>query len=731
VSRPTRRESLQWGALAALGQGCRPPAPPTTHTLEACRPGAGNEDGYRLWLRYELVGDAALHAAYRDAFAEAVFEGASPTIDGARREIARGLEGLLGSAPVFRSEVRRSGTLVFGTPEKSPIVAALAIGPLRYLGREGFVIRTVTIAGRACTVVAANEDIGLLYGAFRLLRHLQMHRPLESIASEESPRLALRMLNHWDNLDRTVERGYAGASIWNWQELPDVLSPQYEDYARANASLGINGAALTNVNANALVLTPPYLAKVAALANVFRWYGVRVYLTARFSAPIEIGGLSTADPRDPAVTAFWRRKAEEIYRAIPDFGGFLVKANAEGQPGPQDYGRTHAEGANVLADALAAHGGIVVWRAFVYTNRAGEDRAKQAYEEFLPLDGAFRDNVLLQVKNGPIDFQPREPFHPLFGAMKATPLIAEFQITQEYLGFATHLAYLATLFRETLASDTYAAGSGSTVARALHGIAGVANIGSARNWCGHPFGQANWYALGRLAWNPEVTAEAIADEWLRMTFTTDARFVEAAKAMMLGSREAVVDYMTPLGLHHIMAKDTHYGPGPWTSEGRADWTAVYYHRADREGLGFDRGATGSNAIAQYAPPLREQWGSAATCPETLLLWFHHVAWDARMRSGRTLWDELCHKYDDGVANVRAMRTTWGALAPFVDEGRHRHVTELLEVQEREARWWRDACLLYFQTFSNRPLPADSAPASHTLAEYESIQSDKVPGLTPR
>ena len=481
------------------------------------------------------------------------------------------------------------------------------------------------VAGKRATVIAANTDIGVLYGVFRLLQLLQTGQPIDAVSLVEAPRIRHRLLNHWDNLNRTVERGYAGFSLWDWHKLPDYRSPRYTDYARANASIGINGTVLTNVNANATSLTAEYLGKAAALADVFRPYGIRVYLTARFSAPIEIGGLATADPLDPAVAAWWKRKADEIYGFIPDFGGFLVKANSEGQPGPQDYGRTHADGANVLADAVGPHGGIVMWRAFVYSNEVPDDRAKQAYNEFQPLDGKFRPNVLVQVKNGPIDFQPREPFHPLFGAMPKTPLMMEFQITQEYLGFATHLVYLAPLFEETLRADTWAKGEGSTVARvidgSLHGhertgIAGVANIGTDRNWCGSVFACANWYAFGRLAWDHELTSGAIADEWIRRTFGNDPALVAPVKEMMLGSREAAVDYMTPLGLHHQMAEGHHYGPGPWVSQARrADWTSVYYHRADANGIGFDRTAAGSNAVGQYFPPVAEVFGSRDKVPE--------------------------------------------------------------------------------------------------------------------
>jgi alpha-glucuronidase len=473
---------------------------------------------------------------------------------------------------------------------------------------------------------------------------------------------------------------------------------------------------------------------------VFRPYGVRVYLSARFTAPREVGNLKTADPLDPDVIAWWKAKADEIYALIPDFGGFVVKANSEGEPGPGDYRRSQADGANLLADALAPHGGIVNWRAFIYDNDVPEDRAKQAYNALVPLNGTFRENVLLQAKNGAIDFQPREPFHPLFGAMPQTPVSLEVQITQEYLGCATHLAYLAPLFKETLDSDTYCRGAGSLLAnvvdgsldgQARSGMAGVSNIGSERNWCGHPFAAANWFAFGRLAWDHRATSEAIADDWLRMTFSNDARFVEPAKAMMIESREAVVDYMTPLGLHHIMARSHHYGPGPWVDGGRADWTSVYYHRADSEGVGFDRTESGSNAVSQYRSPYRELIANRATCPERLLLWFHHVPWLYTMKSGRTLWDELCCRYNTGVDSVRHMQQTWDSLAVYVDGARFEHVKTLLKIQEKEARWWRDACLSYFQSFSRLPIPPEYEQPAESLEYYENIRHYYVPGIHER
>lgn len=693
------------------------------------------EDGYDLWLRYRPV-EAEWLTNYRAAVTGVIVGQESPTLRVAQSELTRGLSGLLATEiPVVR-EVTRPGAVVIGTPESSTLVAALKLR-LDRVGPEGFVIRSVSIEGHRATVIAAPRDIGVLYGVFQYLRRLQTRQTLESVDLASSPHIQHRVLNHWDNVDRTIERGYSGASIWDWHKLPDYVDPRYTDYARACASLGINGTVLTNVAANATSLTPLYIDKAAALADVFRPYGLRIYLTARFSAPIEIGGLKTSDPLDPEVRAFWRDRVDELYRRIPDFGGFLVKANSEGQPGPQDYGRSHADGANMLADALKPHGGIVMWRAFVYSNEQPEDRARQAYNEFVPLDGKFRDNVLIQVKNGAIDFQPREPFHPLFGAMPRTPLILEVQITKEYLGFATHLAYLAPLYEEVLRTDTYAKGKGSTVAKvidgSLHrysqtGMAGVSNVGTDRNWTGSHFDQANWYAFGRLAWDPSLESAAIAGDWVRMTFSNDERFIAPVVAMMMGSREAVVDYMTPLGLHHLMAHGHHYGPGPWDESGsRADWTAVYYHRADAQGAGFDRTRSGSNAVAQYAPPVAAQFADRQRIPERFLLWFHHVPWDSRMASGRTLWDELVVHYTRGVDSVREMRRTWAGLAAFVDAERYAQVSAFLAIQEKEAQWWRDASIAYFQTFSQRPIPKGYAPPAHSLEEYKGLTFPYAPG----
>ncbi len=677
------------------------------------------EDGYRLWMRYDRMTDDVQRSAYARALGHIVLATPagtdSATIAAARDELVTGLAGLLGITP----------DVTTGRAPAEPCA-----------GDDGYSIKVVSEGGRHQVIIAGNRDVGALYGSFALLRGVQTGKPVAALSETCAPRIGRRILDHWDNLNGLIERGYAGFSLWNWFDLPDYVDPRCRDYARAAASLGINGAVLTNVNADALVLTGPWLRKVAALAGAFRPYGIRVYLTARFSAPIEIGGLKTADPLDPAVAGWWKDKADEIYTIVPDFGGFLVKANSEGQPGPQDYGRNHADGANMLADAVAPHGGIVMWRAFVYDQHVPDDRIKQAWNDFKPLDGRFRPNVVIQIKNGPLDFQPREPFHPLFGSMPRTPLAAELQIAQEYLGSGIHLAFLAPMWREFLDSDTSGSGSGSSVARVVDGsvdhhslsvIAGVANTGSDRDWCGHPLSAANWYAFGRLAWDHEISSEQIANEWVRMTFSNDPRVVAPIKAMLLASREAVVDYMTPLGLAHLMATDHHYGPGPWVDNMRADWNPVYYHRAALDGIGFDRTSTGSDAVAQYAPAVANRFGDVATCPENLLLWFHHVPWDHRMQSGRTLWDELCLHYQRGVDTVHGWQGSWAALKGLIDEERFGHVEALLARQERDARWWRDACLLYFQTFSKRPLPAGVEAPEHDLAFYEGIQLNYVPG----
>lgn len=681
------------------------------------------EDGYDLWLRFRPLSGPALTAAEADLSPIASTRPDSLAL----AELTRGLTGLLGHPAVMAAD----GPLLVGLTGDAAVKAAL--GSVKGLGRDGYVIRRVK--GR--TILAADTETGLLYGTYHLLRLVQTGAARDGLSIREVPRIDRRILNHWDNLDRYVERGYAGQSLWDWHTLPDWKDPRYTDYARANASVGINGTVLNNVNANATILTRPYLEKVAALAGIFRPYGIRVYLTARFSAPKEIGGLPTADPLDPAVAAWWKAKADEIYGIIPDFGGFLVKANSEGQPGPQDYGRTHADGANMLADALAPHGGIVMWRAFVYSHETPDDRVKQAYAEFVPLDGKFRDNVLVQVKNGPLDFQPREPFHPLFGAMPRTKLMMEFQITKEYLGFATHLAYLAPLFKEALDAGTFRPQAGSTVARIVDGsldhhtlsaMAGVANIGSDRTWTGSIFDQANWYAFGRLAWDHDLSADAIAREWVAASFGADPAIVNPVTAMMMGSRQAVADYMTPLGLHHLMGRGHHYGPAPWTEGGpRADWTAVYYHRADKDGIGFDRTRRGSGAVDQYARPLADRFDRVETTPADLLLWFHHLRWDGELPTGRTVWTELLHRYSQGIATVDGMIATWNGLQPRIDAQRFAQVSAFLTIQRQEAQWWRDASVAYWQSINGLPLPAGEVPPPHPLSHYQSLTFPSAPG----
>lgn len=671
------------------------------------------ETGHDLWLRYVALDDARLRDEARRQLVALVVPSDTPTGRATADELRRGLEGLLGRAVPTWTRLQADGALLVGTPRTSALIASLGWGPrLRTQGESGYVIRSTKVRGRAVTVIASQGEVGAMYGAFHLLRLLQTGRSLASVDVAERPRMERRLLDHWDNLDGSIERGYAGRSLWNWAELPARVDPRIRDYARANASIGINGAVLNNVNANAQSLTAPYLEKTAALAGVLRAYGIRVYLSANFNAPRRLGGLATADPLDPAVARWWREKADEIYRLIPDFGGFLVKANSEGQPGPQDYGRTHADGANMLADAVGPHGGIVMWRAFVYDEKVDADRVKRAYLEFVPLDGRFRPNVMVQVKNGPLDFQPREPFSPLFGATPKTPLMAELQVTQEYLGQSTHLVYLAPMWKEFLDSDTYASGPGSRVSKVLDGslhgtkmtgIAGVANTGLDENWTGHEFGQANWYAFGRLAWNPDLGAADIADEWITMTWTHAPDVVAAIRTLMLGSREVFLNYTMPLGLHHLIGGD-HYAPMPENDDPRrADWSAVYYHHAEAAGIGFDRTRRGSGAVDQYRQPLADTFNDPATCPEQLLLWFHHLPWDFRMRSGRTLWDELVRHYTQGAAQARDMAEQWRALNGKVDEARYRAVLAKLERQATEAAAWRDHILGYFQRFSKRPL----------------------------
>ncbi|WP_437685691.1 alpha-glucuronidase family glycosyl hydrolase [Sorangium sp. So ce176] len=690
-----------------------------------------DETGADLWLRYPQVPIPGRLAEYQAAFKRVIKSGSGASLDIAEDELVEGLSGLTGGTVETGAAVEGQGAVVIGTATADIIKGLPLAARLGALGPDGYLVETADVGGQPVIAVAGNTEVGVLYGTFALLRHLQSHSSLKGLSLSGSPKIKNRILNHWDNLDRTVERGYAGRSIWDWSALPGTLSPRYKDYARANASIGINGTVLTNVNANAQVLTPSYLVKVKALADVFRPYGIKVYLTARFSAPIEIGNLSTADPNNASVKQWWTSKVDEIYRQIPDFGGFLVKANSEGQPGPHDYNRTHADGANMLADALAPHKGIVMWRAFVYSDDNPPDRIKQAYEQFKPLDGKFKANVLVQAKNGPLDFQPREPFHPLFGAMPETPLALELQITKEYLGEDTHLAYVGPLYEEVLKADTHADGEGSTVARvidgSLHGhettaIAGVSNVGDDANWTGSHMNQANWYVFGRLAWNPDLSSEAIAEEWVRQTFSNDPVVVTPVVQMMMSSHQALVDYMTPLGLVHIMGTDHHYGPAPWVSNlSRAEWNPVYYHKADARGIGFNRTSSGSNAVAQYFAPLAQQFGSLDTVPEDFLLFFHHVGWQEELSTGRTVWEELVHRYSRGVDEVGVLRGAWESVEGRVDGKRFAEVSEFLKIQHHEARWWRDACLTYFAQVGSLQVPSGYAPPANTLSFYQGLR----------
>ncbi len=659
------------------------------------------EDGHNLWLRGKSTAPVNVVCSKNSA-----------TIDIAKQELQQEWQG------------------------KANVTVVLTIKQNKFIKGDGYMLSN--------DGVQANTDLGILYGVFALLRHQQTGNPIRDVIIS-NPSYERRILDHWDNLDGTIERGYAGRSIF-WHNGKDSLvvtekdKKLWQEYARADASIGINGAVLDNVNASPLILTTAYLNRVKAIADVLLPYGIRTYLSVNFASPSVIGGLKTSDPLNPEVQKWWKNKAKEIYSMIPDFGGFLVKASSEGQPGPQDYGRTHADGANMLADVLKPYGGIVMWRAFVYSS-SGDDRAKQAYSEFMPLDGKFHENVIIQVKNGPIDFQPREPFSPLFGAMKQTSVMPELEITQEYLGQAIHLVFLAPMWKEFLKSDTYQEGKGSTVARCTDGtifpqkytaIAGVSNIGSDTNWCGHPFAQANWYAFGRLAWNDQLSSDQIADEWLKLTFKPtvsedktkstvlpivwDIKFLKPVKRMMLESREAAVNYMMPLGLHCLFAPENHYGPGPWWAPKyvRKDWTAPYYHQADTAGIGFDRTENGSDAVRQYHEPLRSLFNDVNTCPEIYLLWFHHLPWTYKLKSGRTLWDALCYHYQEGLDQVREFQKIWDKVQPYVDPERFSVVQSKLRQQCVNAQVWKDACLLYFQQFSRMPIPYDIERPVHNL-----------------
>ena len=610
---------------------------------------ASAEDGHQLWLRYQPVNKAKVTTPKQ-----------TPVIDVARQELETYYQG-------------ESVTLKLDTSLPD---------------NDGF---TIDIKG-GNTTITARQECGLLYGAYDLLRR-QTINGLAPIKVHSDPAFNLRLLNHWDNPDGSIERGYAGESIFEWFKLDEQM---IREYARANASIGINGSVLNNVNASPKMLTTEYLKEVKKIADILRPYNIKVYLSINFASPMALKETKTADPLDKSVVKWWQKKAKEIYKLVPDFGGFLVKANSEGQPGPGDYHRTHAEGANMLADALKPYKGIVMWRCFVYgANHKGEDRVKQAVSEFKPLDGQFRDNVILQTKNGPLDFQPREPYSPVFDQIKQTPNMVELQITQEYLGQSRHLVYLAPMWKEFFSF---------VKPSSLKGIAGVANIGKDRNWCGHHFSQANWYAYGRLAWEPSLSSKDIADEWLQLTFTKVPVFVEAMSKIMLDSREACVNYMMPLGLHHIFKFDHHYGPEPdgFIARYPLEWCPVYYHKANKDSVGFDRSGTGTNATSQYRSEIATMYDNINTCPENLLLWFHRVPWNYRMKDGSTLWESLQYHYNEGVCWTEHAHNIWhNKMRHYIDEQRWREVDDRMEHQVENARQWRDVCLKYFGGFAER------------------------------
>jgi alpha-glucuronidase len=650
------------------------------------------EDGYALWLRYVKVSDNSKLQAYRQAVTQIVVPSdPSPTVAAARDELVKGLSGLLDDKIEASSSITRDGAVV--------------LAPSNGENPDGFAITSTSISGHTATLISGNRPIGQLYGAFHFLRLIQTGRVIRHLDISEQPLLQRRILSHWDNLNGLIERGYAGQSLWKWDELPSTLDPRYMDYARANASLGINGAILNNVNTAARLLEPAELKKVAALADVFRPYGIRVYLTAKFSAPIDIGGLATCDPLDPAVRQFWKRTADQTFALIPDFGGWQVKADSEGQPGPAKYGRTQADGANCLAEALAPHGGIVIWRAFVYGGSG--DRALDSYRVFKPLDGQFAPNVVLTVKNGPVDFQPREPFHPLFGAMPKSQLFAELEITQEYIGHDWHLVYLGEEWQEFFRSDTHARGQGSTIGRIVDGsifhapitgCLGIANTGSDRNWCGSDFAQANWFAWGRLAWNHNQSAADIADDWIRMTWSNDQPTVNSIRSMMLGSWQTFIRYDAPLGLTFLQQLTSHFNPDP---RGRTKSFGL-----DSAGIGMDRTTTGDNGGAQYFSPIRDEFTDIHRVDLKYLLWFHHVPWTEKLSTGRTLWEELCFQYTQGVHEAEQIQKTWQSLTGSIDPQRHSAVADRLARQVSDAKYWRDYSLRFFHTVSKLPLPAD-------------------------
>jgi alpha-glucuronidase len=691
------------------------------------------DDGYRLWLKYDVITNEILLKEYKDKIQAVKIEGKSATIQIAKKELTAGLNGLLDTDIPQVNKLQAEGNIIVGTLENIQLPENTGIeSKVAKVGDEGFVISNAKVNGNKAIVITANNDIGVLYGVFHFLKLLQTHTDISSLDIVSSPKMKLRMLNHWDMLNRTHE--YTGLlAIWDWHTLPTHIKPRYVDYARANASIGINATSLNCVDADYRFLLKENLLKIKALADLFRPYGIKMFMSPNFNAPMIIGGLETADPNDPKVAAWWQNKVKEIYELIPDFAGFLVKANSEDEPGPGDFGKTQAEGANMYARILKPYNGIVIWRTFVY-EYAPEDRAREAYDIFKPLDEIFEENVILQVKNGPLDFSPREPFSPLFGATPNTPLTMEVDIGMGGVGKDIALAFMAPMWREALLADTYAKGEGSIVANVIDGslydyeisgMAGVANVYLERNWTGNLFSQANWYTFGRLAWDYNITSEQIADEWIRMTFSNDEAIINPIKKIMMDSREHVVNYQDPLGLNMQMG----WGGfrGPWTNNSRhATWNSPYYHRADSIGIGFDRTKTGSNAVEQYFSPVSEQFGSLETCPEKYLLWFHHVPWIYELKSGNTLWDELCIHYHKGVDGVKEMQDVWNSLGGKIAPANYESVKAHLQMQYEEAVHWRDGSILYFQQFSKLPIPEGLVKPEHDLIYYIiSMSRDKL------
>lgn len=677
------------------------------------------DDGSRLWLKYDLIKDVKQRENYIKVTKFIAVNAQNQTLIKASEELTMGFEGLLGKkVSIINNSTNQFGGIILEVSKKQKLTQNLAYGSFVIFNRDGNI------------VISSQTEVGVLYGAFELLRKIQTGQSVLNISIINSPKIKTRMLNHWDNANGTVERGYAGSSIWKWNELPYRIDPRYIAYARANASIGINATSINNVNASSRFLTAEYLEKIKSVADVLRPYGIKVFISVNFRSPRTLGGLKTSDPLDPEVRKWWNEKTKEIHEYIPDFGGYLVKANSEGEPGPQDYGRTHADGANMLAEAMKPFSGIVIWRAFVYNADPKGDRFKEAFEQFKPLDGKFDPKVIVQVKNGPIDFMPREPFHPMFGGFSNTPLAMEFQITQEYLGQSTHLTYLAPMFKECLDTDTFAKGKGSEVSKVIDGslynnqnslIAGVANTGSDANWCGHPFNQANWYAFGRLAWDYTLSSDQIAKEWIGMTLTNDEKAKTQISDIMQKSLPTYINYTYPLGLHHMMGEGHHYGPEPWLSKaGRLDWTSVYYHRADSLGLGFDRTGKLSNAIHLYSKEINDSWGNPDKCNLNYLLWFHHIAWNKKLSTGNSLWEELCYRYYNGASQVIDLQEKWETVKNQVDSETFQSVKGRLKIQEKEALWWRDACVLYFKEYAKMSIPSSLTPPKRTLEEVKKI-----------